>query len=291
MYVSDIAFEKQMAYLRKEYRIVSLPEMLGLWDGGDWDAQVRYCVITFDDGWVDTYQYAFPILRSHGVPATVFLPTDRIGTATWFWPDRLGHLLMRLASARPDVRRNVRSVLVERWGLTVVPRSGRWLDATDRIIEHCKSLAPAIVDDIIDAMSRQAGLSTPTDRRLLTWDEVEAMGRQGISFGSHSATHRLLPSLDPVELRLELETSLETLRARSINAIPVLAYPNGDYNEGVAEAARRAGYGAAFTTKPGAEGPRPGDRFALRRIGVHEDVTSTVPLFAFHLARRGQVTV
>jgi peptidoglycan/xylan/chitin deacetylase (PgdA/CDA1 family) len=39
----------------------------------------RCLLLTFDDGYLDTYQYAFPILQRYGFSATVFLVTDSIG--------------------------------------------------------------------------------------------------------------------------------------------------------------------------------------------------------------------
>ena len=285
MYVTDVTFERHVVYLRREFRILSVGEMLDLWDTGRWDARERYCVITFDDGWADTFRHAFPILRSHELPATVFLPTERIGTTRWFWPDRLGYLLMHLGTASRDVQLAVWPSLAQRIDSPEMPQGARWAETSDAIIERCKKLPSEVVEEMIEAAARQAGLTFPSDRCLLSWGEVDAMGKQGISFGSHSATHRILTGLTQEEIRFELESSLATLRAHHVNAVPAIAYPNGDTNAAVADSARVAGYRAAFTTRAGTEGPLPGDRFALRRIGVHEDISATTSLFAFHVSR------
>src|SRR4030042_3672630 len=59
----------------------------------------RKCAITFDDGWLDNYRTAFPILKKYEVPATVFLPAAVVGTDHWFWFDHLMELGKQAATA------------------------------------------------------------------------------------------------------------------------------------------------------------------------------------------------
>jgi len=51
------------------------------------------CLITFDDGWRDTFEHAWPLLKRHQVPALVFLPVDQVGRSYAFWQEQLGALL------------------------------------------------------------------------------------------------------------------------------------------------------------------------------------------------------
>jgi len=112
------------------------------------------------------------------------------------------------------------------------------------------------------------------------------MSRAGIAFGSHSMTHANLTRLDPTALDRELRGSLETLRAQSgVNWVAALAYPNGDHTDAVVRAARAAGYRAAVTTQPGLETKQPSDLFRLRRVALHEDVSRSIPVMAFQIAR------
>jgi UDP-2,3-diacylglucosamine pyrophosphatase LpxH len=82
--------------LCKRFTVLSLNELLERWRTDQLDASKAYCVITFDDGWQDNYQYAFPVLKHYGLPATIFLATDFIGTDRWFWPDQHHQILDRL---------------------------------------------------------------------------------------------------------------------------------------------------------------------------------------------------
>jgi peptidoglycan/xylan/chitin deacetylase (PgdA/CDA1 family) len=112
------------------------------------------------------------------------------------------------------------------------------------------------------------------------------MSRHGLSFGSHTSTHAILPRLDAAALDHELRRPLEVLREQGAAHVPVLGYPNGDHTDRVVAAARAAGYHAAVTTVPGPETREPADLFRLKRIGVHDDVSRSIPLLTFHIARQ-----
>ena len=72
-------FEIQMQHLRRAgSRVVSLDTLLSRLDDVR-QAQEDTVAVTFDDGFACTYQNALPILLKYQVPATVFMPSDRIG--------------------------------------------------------------------------------------------------------------------------------------------------------------------------------------------------------------------
>jgi peptidoglycan/xylan/chitin deacetylase (PgdA/CDA1 family) len=76
-HTSPRAFISQMQYLRDQgYHAVSLRQVLDAMDGGD--DLTKLVGITFDDGYRDFYDIAFPILKRHGFSATVFLITGRM---------------------------------------------------------------------------------------------------------------------------------------------------------------------------------------------------------------------
>jgi peptidoglycan/xylan/chitin deacetylase (PgdA/CDA1 family) len=103
---------------------------------------------------------------------------------------------------------------------------------------------------------------------LLSWQEVEKLARKGVRVGAHARTHRPLAGLGPSELEDEVGGSLEDLRARLGDPLPVLAYPNGSHDEAVRAATVSAGFRAAWTTIKGRNGIGT-DRWCLRRISVH----------------------
>lgn len=72
-------FARQMAYLKKRnYRVISLEKLVNYLESGEKIPQ-KTVVLTFDDGYQDNYFNAFPILKKHNFPATIFLTTGSVG--------------------------------------------------------------------------------------------------------------------------------------------------------------------------------------------------------------------
>lgn len=283
MYVLADVFRMHMAYVARTFEVLSLAEALARWEAGSLDPRRRYCVITIDDGWVDTYRHAFPILKSYGLPATVFLATDFVGTSRWFWTDRLAALLDRYADPdAPAVAREAVGDVLRRHDL-MAPRNGGLPDL-DLLIETCKGRPPERVEALLEELERPIGGLGELPRAFVDWDEVREMSRHGISFGPHAASHAILPFLDRAAVRREVETSTEALARPGVSRVDVFCYPNGGYNDMVIEEVRRAGYRAAVTTDFGVEGLTPEDPFRLRRVGLHNDISFTHALFAVRVA-------
>ncbi len=79
MVVTPEAFAAQLQYLAdNDYRVIRLSELKAFLDAKR-PLPKRAVVLTIDDGYASTYQYALPLLKQHGFPATVFVYPDFIG--------------------------------------------------------------------------------------------------------------------------------------------------------------------------------------------------------------------
>ena len=293
MYLRGHSFEAHITYLRKRFNIISLDELLELWQTNRLKSHQSYCVITFDDGWKDNYQFAFPVLVKYRIPATIFLATDFIGTARWFWPDQM---MLLLEKGRQDTtvaadQKAFSTVLAETIGVTLSPadvifrrvESGDSIDP-DAIIEFCKGVEVDRIHKIIDRLSCALHMDLPTQRVLLNWDEVREMAGKGVTFGSHSCSHRIMTQIPLSEVKTELIDSRKTMLEHGIKPVPVFCYPNGNFDRDIQELIKESGYRGAVGCEVGLERDRPGDLFALRRISLHEDSSASVPLLALALS-------
>lgn len=289
MYVTVETFAIHMRFIKQYFSVISFADLLRLWSGEAWNAEQRYCVVTFDDGWLDNYVYALPVLKRHALPATVFLPTAFVGTDRWFWPEQISWLCRHPALREEGERRRVAGMLRKDYPWFGAP--ALLAGDADAIIEGCKTADQGQIDALIAGWTEQLGVVLPRDRQVINWAEAQEMSAARISFGSHSVTHRILTHLGSSEVHREVGESWKTLRENPIETVPVFCYPNGDWSAEVGRSVEAAGYAAATTTKFGYEDRMPSQRFGLKRINIHNDVTHTDKLFAFHLAGYNNVGV
>lgn len=278
MYVTPDVFDKQMSFLRENFQILSFHDLL---EHRDKLANVKtcYCAITFDDGWVDNYVYAYPILKKYGIPATIFIPTAFVGQKKWFWQERFAYLLrymdnLSISNVPLKYSRLINGLLGKRDRSEVISLG----------IERLKDYPESEISDIVEIIKNAIGLDVPEERVILNWDEIREMSKNAISFGSHTKNHRILTKLPLEEVKRELKDSMQILVEQEINFVPVLAYPNGNYDKDIQALAERCGYHAAVTTQFGFEDVSDYNHFGMKRIGIHNDISYTTPLFSLHLS-------
>jgi peptidoglycan/xylan/chitin deacetylase (PgdA/CDA1 family) len=103
---------------------------------------------------------------------------------------------------------------------------------------------------------------------LLERGQIEKMGDMGFTFHSHTRLHPDLTTLSDNRLSEELTGSRQDLEELLGEQVVYLAYPYGRYDERVQNAARAAGYQAAFSTQPGFN-RRGVDPYHIRRLDVY----------------------
>lgn len=112
---------------------------------------------------------------------------------------------------------------------------------------------------------------------FLSWPQIREMRAGGITFGSHTLAHDYLPSLPGPQAEESLTLSRQLLKEQGIPA-DHLSYPAGGFTEEIARIAGRVGYRTACTTNRGFR-RFPADRWALRRITMHESTRSSLGLW------------
>ena len=285
MYVEAKTFDLHLTLLKNIFHIVSLKEVNNLIKDQSKYRDRMPCVITFDDGWLDFFTNASPILMKHKVPATVFLPTDFIGSEKWFWTDRLTFLFsgidnkISLQGRIEEIRNPV--------ARQVVSLKGNSIQKLDKAIRLLKVYRSENIEEIITELATAWGSDpNPPGRAFMSWEEVTQVAQSGlIEFGSHTASHPILTTLTNDEIREELKRSKVQLLEHKVvdpKFIP-FCYPNGDFDDRIKSMVEDAGFSAAVTTRSGWNNPDE-EIYALRRIGLHQDMSSNDALLNCRIA-------
>jgi peptidoglycan/xylan/chitin deacetylase (PgdA/CDA1 family) len=119
------------------------------------------------------------------------------------------------------------------------------------------------------AIAELAG-DDPAQLATMHWDELREHADRGIRIGSHGVVHPHLTTLSDTDLRRELEDSKEEIEAELDRPCRDFAYPYGENDLRVRDAACAAGYDRAFALRG-----RKGDAYALPRVDLYR--RHTVP--------------
>ncbi len=285
MVVHPETFHSHLRWIKNYFEPMRLRDWLQAVSQGK-HVPKRACAVTFDDGWRDNYEHAFPYLKLEGVPATVFMVSDYIGTTRLFWPERLARVL-RLACARSKSIWNSSEFLwLQQLPLPIKPGSVTVdMAYIDAVIVAAKQNSDADLHHQLDAMYRCLGESeADMTAQVLNWDEAGEMVRSGlIDVGSHTRHHtRLTTGISIAKIEDEIIGSKQRLQD-GLSVEPVtFCYPNGD----VCSAAKqlvRSHYRGACTTARGWNN-RQSDPYQLRRISIHEDIGKDETAFYASLA-------
>jgi peptidoglycan/xylan/chitin deacetylase (PgdA/CDA1 family) len=266
-------FDSQMRAVREFANPVSLDTIADAVTHGR-TLPDRAVAVTFDDGFCDTFGTAYPVLKRHAIPATVFVSTDIIESNEPFWFEITAHLMLRVpprAIAFDECPEGLPSA-----GDPAARRES--IGRLHRVLKACANpRRRALVDEwrvrfahLIDARADE--LSRP-----IVKTQMLEMARNGIDFGSHTVSHPnlVLESTDVIgrELR-DSRAYLERLLERPVRS---LAYPFGTpdtYDARVMTAARACGYELAASFRQGVNWLGSLEAMELRRIGIDPGVTA-----------------
>ena len=260
MVLSDVTFVRLLGYLQQRFRVVPL-ETFFRGQTEEADKSRPWCLLTFDDGWRDTYTTAYPWLKKLGMPATVFLATGSIEGRGGFWVEQL-----KRSWRIPSSRAQMKSVLSQ----VSAQNRCQVVDLED-IVEWLKHMPTENRHSLLRALllSEENSHSSDEVDSMLTWDQVIEMSRNGVEFGAHTVSHPLLSYESDTTVERELRMSKQTLEEKLGKKVRAFAYPNGDWDERVRRWVKQVGYQSAFTTRPGWHHFGQ-DRYTSRRILLHE---------------------
>ena len=259
-------FDRQLDYLAEWFNVVSLKDIVD-WLDGRKQLPPFAALITFDDGYLDNYTSAFPLLRKHNFPALIFLTTGHIGTDAPFYWDMAAYCFVHTQRDHltfPDER-------VERWS-----NAEQREQVSKHWIEFMKTLPQAEKQVYVQNLPTLLGVAIPAgffQSLMMDWEQVREMQKSGIEFGAHTVHHPILTRIPVEQVQAEVIGSKSRIEGELREPVLGFAYPNGqaaDLNEGIEKIVADSGIRAAFTLLNGPSSQEEVKRnpFAIRRIFI-----------------------
>lgn len=263
--VTPEMFERHMAFTKQHFNVIDVQTLSDFVEKGR-ALPPRSCLITFDDGYLDNYTYAYPVLKKYGLPAVIFLMTSAMDDPKVPWWDEMAYYFSRTRKPSADLpligthslataqdRDAVRDVLLHK--LKEIPQAQKEAEL--------KRIGQAVEVDV-----------PPRDRNLfVTWDQVREMVADGVACQPHTVNHPILTRIDAAQRREELKGSFAKIEEETKRPAIAFAYPNGmptDYNQDCMQALREVGCKVAFTMTPDLASPNVVKQhpYEIPRVGI-----------------------
>ena len=185
-------FERCIAYISRKFKVVLLEDLLAAPDKHAHQATATIC---FDDGYLDNYTHALPILEKYGCKASFYVVTDCIDFNQMTWTHQLDYRFLNTNRKQIDIQ------------FVFLPSELRvkTLATREDRIAYCKRLKPAIknlpnlqrakvCDHIRDTLN-----DVQMPELMMTWNQLAELIQLGHRVGSHSVSHPMLASIEDSE--------------------------------------------------------------------------------------------
>ena len=266
--VTTEELESQLKYLSRNFDVISFADVIAFIDGKS-ILPKRPLLITFDDGFRDNYENAFPIIKAINVPVTMILATDYIGENKTFWYDWLAFIVYNV---------NAEVLFLDDKNITfdLTGEKDKRRIVYFKIMKHLKNVTNEKRLQLLAGLNENYGSiydSLPEDIKQLsqpmTWENVREMSQAGITFGSHTVTHPFLSQVSKQQLDAELRYSKRKIEQETGQVVSIIGYPNGqreDFNDGVKSVAQELGYKIGLSYINGVNYIDGFDRYEMKRI-------------------------
>lgn len=237
---SDV-FEQQLLYLKRHHYITTLQDVVARLASGE-SFVPNSVVLTVDDGHRDFLEVAYPLLRKHRVPATLFMVADALNDS-WLWFDQL-HYVMRTASTgkyEVHVGGHPHTFLLD----DVSSRDAAWEALADRFLEMDDEPRDLSMREVERVFRVPRPAEVPADYAYLTLGEIGQLDPELVEIGSHTLSHPILSRCGYARQKHEIQGSQRALEEKLGRGIKSFAYPNGrlcDIDTTSVKLVREAGY-------------------------------------------------
>ncbi|MFH1304657.1 MAG: polysaccharide deacetylase family protein [Planctomycetota bacterium] len=264
-------FEQQVHFLSLNFDLIRISDLDHLSNRH----RGRHILITFDDGYLDNYEWAFPILKAYNSPATFFLTTGFLDERKVAWWDEIAWM----------VRSATQNTLPENpWTKTAVSLKPDDCDGSIKtLLSVFKKLPGDKTDDYLNFLAEKTGSGRCpqeiADQVWMTWDMVREMHEAGMDFGGHTVNHPILANHPEEKQRFEIEHCKQRIETEIGQTISAFSYPVGGkdcFDLRTRNCLKQAGYRWGFSYYGGFSRHGIHDQWDIPRIAVESEQPATL---------------
>jgi peptidoglycan/xylan/chitin deacetylase (PgdA/CDA1 family) len=265
------AFENQMRYLSENKNLVTMSEIASALNSNS-KLPPDAVAVNFDDGFLNNYSVAWPVIEEYQIPTTIYLATGFIGTGKMVWGDRLEATILMTDCSELVI------CLAEEERCYPLRTTKERTQAYTEIKAHCKMLPNSFKDKLVSSIETQLGerdLSSDPLFAFMNWDQVRQMdASQLVDFGAHTVDHVSLARMPTDQMKAQISNSVETVSRELEHPCKYFSYPEGqstDYNDEVIEYLKESGFDHSPSAINGSNKVEETSPFHIRRIMVGFD--------------------
>ena len=281
---SESQFAAQLDHLQSLGRILSLDEYLYWLEKGEGPGGYT-ALITFDDGYFDNYEIAFPILKARDTSACFFVPTESIEGRRLGWWDIISYIVKNTRKGSVNIQGAISLQLdIESLGPEAAIRHILGRFKTDKQVD---------ADLVLEELAAACDVGMPSNEvqsgQLMTVENLLEMQGAGMEIGGHGHSHRVLGQLTEVEQKTEIGRCTEMLSQWMGQRTRAFAYPvglEGSYSDITKSLVNNFGYDVAFNFIEKARAARfnQADRYDIDRLAVYRPTDPQFELLAHGFA-------
>jgi len=258
-------------FLKLGYDFISL-DTLSDWIGNNIRTKRKFVVFTFDDGYKDNIEFAYPILSKHKVPFTIYVTNSFLDNKAILWWYLLEDLVLKVSNI---------SYVFPSGGIDVKCYSFSQKEKAFNVIRtHIMKLTNENLENELNKFFSSYGfqISDYAPKLCMNWESLTALVTDSLfSIGSHTLNHYNLCNLSGEQAYTEIYESKKIIEDRSRNKVKHFSYPLGKFGEREVEIARRSGFMTATTTQTGNIHRKHSDNLlSLPRIQINSLTTEKV---------------
>nr|MCH9792378.1 polysaccharide deacetylase family protein [Planctomycetota bacterium] len=264
-------FEEQVRFLSLNFDLIRIRDLDDLWN----QRRGRYVLITFDDGYRDNYEWAFPILNAYNSPATFFLTTGFLDERKVAWWDEISWMVRSATST---------SLPENSWTTTALSLEPADHNQTIKtLLKVFKKLSGGKTGDYLNFLAEKTGSGRCpqeiADQVWMTWDMVREMHEVGMDFGGHTVNHPILANHPEEKQRFELEHCKQRIESEIGQTISAFSYPVGGkdcFDQRTRDCLKQADYRWGFSYYGGFSSLGEHDQWDIPRIAVESEEPATL---------------